>query len=55
MATYNKLSIGSSGEEVRKLQNALMSAGYDVGSSGADGKFGPSTSAAVKKYQKDMG
>ena len=55
MATYNKLSIGSSGEEVRKLQNALMSAGYDVGSSGADGKFGRSTSAAVKKYQKDMG
>ena len=55
MATYNKLSIGSSGEEVRKLQNALMSAGYDVASSGADGKFGPSTSAAVKKYQKDMG
>ena len=25
---YTNLSIGSSGEEVRKLQNALMSAGY---------------------------
>lgn len=52
---YTNLSIGSGGEEVRKLQNALMSAGYDVGSSGADGKFGPATSAAVKKYQQDMG
>ena len=52
---YNNLSIGSGGEEVRKLQNALMSAGYDVGSSGVDGKFGPATSAAVKKYQQDMG
>lgn len=52
---YTNLSLGSGGEEVRKLQNALMSAGYDVGSSGADGKFGPATSAAVKKYQQDMG
>lgn len=52
---YTNLSIGSGGEEVRKLQNALMSAGYDVGSSGADGQFGPATSAAVKKYQQDMG
>ena len=52
---YSNLSMGSGGEEVRKLQNALMSAGYDVGSGGADGKFGPATSAAVKKYQKDKG
>ena len=52
---YTNLSLGSGGEEVRKLQNALMSAGYDVGSSGADGQFGPATSAAVKKYQQDMG
>ena len=52
---YTNLTTGSSGEEVRKLQNALMSVGYDVGSSGADGKFGPATSAAVKKYQKDKG
>lgn len=55
MTTYRNLSIGSGGEEVRKLQNALMSAGYDVGARGADGKFGPATQAAVKKYQKDKG
>lgn len=52
---YTNLSTGSSGEEVRKLQNALMSAGYDVGSSGADGKFGAATQAAVKQYQRDKG
>lgn len=52
---YTNLSIGSGGEEVRKLQNALMSAGYDVGSSGADGRFGSATQAAVKKYQQDRG
>lgn len=49
------LSIGSSGEEVKKLQNALINAGYDVGSTGADGKFGSATLAAVKKYQGDNG
>lgn len=55
MATYRNLSIGSSGEEVRKLQNALINAGYNVGSTGADGKYGANTQSAVKKYQKDMG
>lgn len=55
MATYRNLSIGSSGEEVRKLQNALINAGYNVGSTGADGKYGANTQSAVKQYQKDMG
>lgn len=52
---YNNLSYGSSGEEVRKMQNALINAGYDVGSTGADGVFGANTLAAVKKYQTDNG
>lgn len=49
------LKNGSSGEEVKKLQTALINAGYDVGSSGADGIFGANTQAAVKKYQQDNG
>lgn len=55
MATYSTLSIGSSGDAVKKLQNALINAGYNVGSTGADGKYGANTQSAVKKYQKDMG
>ena len=46
---------GSSGEEVRKIQKALVDAGYDVGKTGADGVFGKNTLAAVKQYQKDNG
>ena len=52
MATLRQ---GSKGDEVKKLQNALISAGYDVGSSGADGIFGSKTASAVKAYQKDKG
>lgn len=47
------LRIGSSGDEVKKLQNALISAGYNVGSTGADGVFGKNTDAAVRQYQRD--
>lgn len=52
---YNNLSIGSSGEEVKKLQNSLIQAGYDVGSTGADGQFGSATQAAVRQYQQNNG
>lgn len=55
MATYSNLSYGSSGDEVKKLQQSLINAGYDLGSTGADGKFGDLTQAAVKKYQADNG
>lgn len=55
MATYSTLKSGSSGSEVKKLQQALVSAGYDVGSAGVDGIYGNATTAAVRKYQQDMG
>ena len=41
------LKYGSSGEEVTKLQNALISAGYDVGSTGADGVYGTNTTSST--------
>ena len=46
---------GSTGAEVKKLQQDLIDAGYDVGRTGADGFFGSNTMAAVKKYQQDNG
>lgn len=55
MATYSNLSYGSSGDEVKKLQQSLINAGYDLGSTGADGKFGALTQAAVKQYQQANG
>ena len=56
MATYTgALRKGSKGDEVKKLQQALVSAGYDIGSSGVDGSYGPATQAAITKYQQDNG
>lgn len=49
------LAYGSSGQDVRELQKALIAAGYDVGSSGADGIIGEKTAAAIKAYQRDNG
>ena len=49
------LKQGMSGSEVEKLQNALISKGYDVGKTGADGVFGKNTLAAVKQFQTDNG
>lgn len=46
---------GSNGDEVKKLQESLISAGYDVGASGADGVYGDNTESAVRKYQQDNG
>jgi peptidoglycan hydrolase-like protein with peptidoglycan-binding domain len=41
--------------KVEAIQQALVDAGYDVGPTGVDGKFGSNTRAAVIKYQKDNG
>ena len=46
---------GSSGEYVTLLQTKLIQLGYDVGSTGADGKFGDKTAAAVRMFQRDHG
>lgn len=43
------------GNKVRTIQNALIKLGYNVGPTGADGKYGANTMAAVKKYQRDNG
>ena len=47
------LSEGDKGAQVTKLQSGLISLGYSCGKSGADGDFGPDTTKAVKKFQKD--
>ena len=47
------LKQGSRGSDVTNLQNALKSAGYNVGS--VDGIFGPKTLSAVKSYQTAKG
>src|SRR3954468_19590207 len=36
---------------VRALQRALLGRGYGVGGSGADGRFGPRTARAVRRFQ----
>lgn len=53
MATYNTLTKGSTGADVKKLQQSLIDKGYDLGKTGADGKYGAKTQAAVTQYQKD--
>ncbi|MEO3841908.1 serine/threonine-protein kinase [Streptomyces sp. B22F1] len=42
---------GDNGERVVQVQCILHARGYDLGSAGVDGAFGPSTEAAVKKFQ----
>lgn len=46
------LSIGDTGEDVRKLQEQLVKLGYNVGSKGPDGDFGSKTYAAVIDFQR---
>src|SRR5262245_28049261 len=46
------LKRGDAGDAVRDMQLRLMELGYDLGSFGADGKFGGITEAALKDFQK---
>lgn len=41
--------------DVEKIQTALQRIGYDVGSTGIDGKYGPRTEKAVRRFQADNG
>lgn len=50
---YRALAPGTRGKDVAALQGALGRLGYLAGS--ADGVWGPGTTAAVKKWQKDLG
>lgn len=52
-AAYNELANGSSGEEVRKLQQRLKDLNYFSGS--VDGNYGASTVVAVKLFQSKLG
>lgn len=47
------LEIGSSGDEVRRVQEALVNLGYFVGA--IDGQYGPKTAAAVAYLQSTHG
>lgn len=46
---------GMSGGIVMMVQQLIIGMGYDCGDSGADGMFGPATTAAVKRLQADHG
>lgn len=50
---YPTIRKGSSGEYVKIAQQRLHDLGYNIGDSGADGKFGKQTQAAVKQFQRD--
>jgi peptidoglycan hydrolase-like protein with peptidoglycan-binding domain len=41
--------------DVKAIQNALQELGYDLGDAGVDGKFGPKTAEAVRKFQQEHG
>ena len=43
---------GSSGVYVKELQTILSKAGYNIGATGIDGKFGRRTETAVKEFQQ---
>lgn len=46
------LTNGCEGDDVKELQEALISLGYDCGSWGADGEFGDATELAVEAFQR---
>lgn len=47
------LGRGSRGSEVTELQKRLVQLGYVLGT--ADGKYGPKTEAAVRRFQRERG
>ena len=47
------LRVGSEGDDVKALQQALLARGINCGA--ADGIFGPKTEAAVKRFQEREG
>ena len=49
------LSKGDTGEDVKKVQQALADLDYDLGKWGVDGIIGSKTEAAIKEFQKANG
>lgn len=49
------LKDGSTGDDVKKIQEALVSMGYSLDKFGSDGIFGSETVAAVKAFQEAKG
>lgn len=53
------LKMGSTGEDVKKVQQALKNLGYDLGTfgdgTGIDGIIGKVTEGAIKKFQEEHG
>ena len=47
------LKRGDEGEAVKLMQTYLEQLGYDLGSAGIDGDFGPKTETALRAFQKD--
>ena len=52
---YPTIRRGNKGENVVILQTLLSDRGYNLGSYGIDGDFGPATENAVRTFQKDHG
>lgn len=50
---YNQSNMSTA--DVKKMQQALVDAGYSVGSSGVDGVWGKDTAAALSQFKKDTG
>lgn len=55
MPTHRTIRRGDSGEDVKYCQELLLKLGYNLGSYGADGKYGAKTLAAVKSFQGSNG
>ena len=53
--TRRTLKRGMDGSDVQEMQQILLQIGYDLGSYGADGDFGPATETAVKALQINLG
>jgi hypothetical protein len=47
-----RLDAPARGESVRRVQQALLDLGFELGPTGADAVYGPATSAAVKAFKK---
>ncbi len=56
-ASYSASASGASSSDpsFANIQRALLRLGYNVGPTGADGKPGPNTSAAIVKFKRDHG